>query len=157
MVVRERVTYGHGLLLVSLVLLCVPLFDMWEDVAVQGNTVLSTALENSVFVGLCVLFVGLSVWLLRSDRDERYVRIVSRWSALGTASVAVVYAWVLGFQVLVQGELKPYIIAADGVVIGAITRGNSLIKPRGDTVVEQGDHVVVFTDVDALSEVTEKL
>ncbi|WP_424017983.1 Trk system potassium transporter TrkA [Halorientalis pallida] len=44
-----------------------------------------------------------------------------------------------------------------GVVIGAITRGNSLIKPRGDTVIERGDHVVVFTDVDALSEVTEKL
>jgi trk system potassium uptake protein TrkA len=45
----------------------------------------------------------------------------------------------------------------DGVVIGAITRGNTLIKPRGDTVVERGDHVVVFTEVGVLSEVTEKL
>jgi trk system potassium uptake protein TrkA len=44
-----------------------------------------------------------------------------------------------------------------GVVIGAITRGDDLITPRGDTVVERGDHVVVFADSDSLSEVTEKL
>ncbi|WP_336001936.1 Trk system potassium transporter TrkA [Halorientalis halophila] len=45
----------------------------------------------------------------------------------------------------------------EGVVLGAITRGNDLITPRGDTVVQVGDHVVVFADVDALTEVTEKL
>jgi trk system potassium uptake protein TrkA len=42
----------------------------------------------------------------------------------------------------------------DGVVVGAIARGGRLITPRGDTVVEPGDHVVLFADaevVDALA------
>jgi len=45
----------------------------------------------------------------------------------------------------------------DGVVVGAITRGDELITPRGKTVVEPGDHVVVFLDRDVLEEVTSKL
>jgi trk system potassium uptake protein TrkA len=32
-----------------------------------------------------------------------------------------------------------------------------LVTPRGDTVVEVGDHVVVFVQADALEEVTAKL
>jgi trk system potassium uptake protein TrkA len=41
----------------------------------------------------------------------------------------------------------------DGVVVGAITRDGELITPRGDTVIEVDDHVVVFVDSDALDEV----
>jgi trk system potassium uptake protein TrkA len=61
-------------------------------------------------------------------------------------------------SVLVDRPIRESMVdLPDGVVIGAITRGNTLIKPRGDTVIERRDHVVVFTEVDALSEVTEKL
>ena len=45
----------------------------------------------------------------------------------------------------------------DGVVIGAITRGDEHITPRGDTVVRQGDHVVVFAATEVLDDVTEQL
>jgi len=45
----------------------------------------------------------------------------------------------------------------DGVVIGAITRDGELISPRGDTVIELGDHIVVFVDVEYLDEATGKL
>ncbi|WP_254271848.1 Trk system potassium transporter TrkA [Haloarcula marina] len=38
----------------------------------------------------------------------------------------------------------------DGVVIGAITRNGNLVIPRGDTVLERGDHVVVFVDAEVL-------
>lgn len=44
-----------------------------------------------------------------------------------------------------------------GVVIGAITRDGDRITPRGDTVVEVGDHVVVFVRASEISEVTGKL
>ena len=44
-----------------------------------------------------------------------------------------------------------------GVVIGAITRGDDLITPRGDTVVRPGDHVVVFVETAILDEVTPQL
>ncbi|GGL50795.1 Trk system potassium transporter TrkA [Halocalculus aciditolerans] len=45
----------------------------------------------------------------------------------------------------------------DGLVIGAITRGEAVITPRGDTVVEVGDHVVVFVREDARDTVEAKL
>ncbi|MDF9745361.1 Trk system potassium transporter TrkA [Natrinema salsiterrestre] len=41
-----------------------------------------------------------------------------------------------------------------GVVIGAISRDGELITPRGETVVDGGDHVVVFVDTAVLDEVT---
>ncbi|GAB3671576.1 Trk system potassium transporter TrkA [Halopiger thermotolerans] len=45
----------------------------------------------------------------------------------------------------------------DGVVVGAITRDGRLITPRGDTVLERGDHVVVFVDTRVLDEVAAAL
>ncbi|GAD51513.1 Trk system potassium uptake protein TrkA [Halarchaeum acidiphilum MH1-52-1] len=43
------------------------------------------------------------------------------------------------------------------IVIGAITRANDVITPRGDTVVEVGDHVVVFVPTSASAEVAERV
>ena len=45
----------------------------------------------------------------------------------------------------------------DGVVIGAITRDGELISPRGDTVIEADDHVVVFIDAACLEEASNLL
>ncbi|MBX0325698.1 Trk system potassium transporter TrkA [Halomicroarcula sp. F13] len=40
----------------------------------------------------------------------------------------------------------------DGVVIGAITRDGGLVIPRGDTVIQQGDHVVLFVAAESLDD-----
>ncbi|AXR81017.1 Trk system potassium transporter TrkA [Natrarchaeobaculum sulfurireducens] len=45
----------------------------------------------------------------------------------------------------------------EGVVIGAVTRDGELITPRGETVLEGGDHVVVFVDTEVLDEVAAAL
>ncbi|QZP37720.1 Trk system potassium transporter TrkA [Halobaculum magnesiiphilum] len=45
----------------------------------------------------------------------------------------------------------------DCLVIGAITRDGELVTPRGDTVIEPGDHVVVFFEESAVDEVTSKI
>ncbi|MHB9285515.1 Trk system potassium transporter TrkA [Halobacteriales archaeon Cl-PHB] len=45
----------------------------------------------------------------------------------------------------------------EGVVLGAITRNGDFVVPRGDTVVEVGDHVVVFVDADHVEEATTQL
>ncbi|ELZ84339.1 Trk system potassium transporter TrkA [Haloferax larsenii] len=45
----------------------------------------------------------------------------------------------------------------EGVVIGAITRRREFITPRGDTVIEPGDHVVVFVDSTVIGDVSPKL
>ncbi|MFB6154744.1 MAG: Trk system potassium transporter TrkA [Haloferacaceae archaeon] len=44
-----------------------------------------------------------------------------------------------------------------GVVIGAITRNRELITPRGNTVVEPGDRVVVFVDAKVVDDVAPRL
>jgi trk system potassium uptake protein TrkA len=45
----------------------------------------------------------------------------------------------------------------EGVVIGAITRDQRFITPRGDTVIEPGDHVVLFVDSDCIDAVNARL
>jgi len=48
----------------------------------------------------------------------------------------------------IDGELP------DGVVVGAITRNGSFVTPRGDTVIGDGDHVVVFAELAAVDAVS---
>jgi trk system potassium uptake protein len=43
------------------------------------------------------------------------------------------------------------------VVIGAISRNGTLVTPRGDTVPQPGDHVVLFVDAAVLDEVSAKV
>ncbi|WP_225334767.1 Trk system potassium transporter TrkA [Halomicrobium urmianum] len=45
----------------------------------------------------------------------------------------------------------------DGVVVGAISRGGQLVTPRGDTVIQPGDHVILFVDTAVLDEVTDRI
>lgn len=45
----------------------------------------------------------------------------------------------------------------DGVVIGAITRNGTFVIPRGDTVVQRGDHVVVFVEIEVLEAASSRL
>jgi signal transduction histidine kinase/PAS domain-containing protein len=119
MALRDRADSTWLLLVVSLLLFCVPLVDMWQDVA-AGKPPASTVLENSIVLLLSGSFVRLSVWLLRTDWEPEYARLVARWSILGTGCVTLAYGWVLGFQVFAQNDLKPYVIAADGVVIAGL-------------------------------------
>ncbi|WP_331233920.1 Trk system potassium transporter TrkA [Natronorarus salvus] len=44
-----------------------------------------------------------------------------------------------------------------GVVIGAITRGEEYVTPRGDTVIEEGDHLVLFADPERIGKVASLL
>ena len=45
----------------------------------------------------------------------------------------------------------------EGFVLGAITRDREFVVPRGDTIVEPGDHVVAFVERSAFADVSEKL
>lgn len=44
-----------------------------------------------------------------------------------------------------------------GVVIGAISRADELVVPRGDTTIKSGDHVVLFADTEIIDAVTAKV
>jgi trk system potassium uptake protein TrkA len=43
------------------------------------------------------------------------------------------------------------------VTIGAITRDGVYVTPRGDTVVEVGDHVVVFAETNTIDAVAARI
>ena len=57
-------------------------------------------------------------------------------------------SWVAGRELVDVVDELP-----DGVVIGAISRDGELLGPRGATVFEPGDHVVVFVDATVLDEI----
>ncbi|MFQ3295625.1 MAG: trk system potassium uptake protein TrkA [Natrialbaceae archaeon] len=44
-----------------------------------------------------------------------------------------------------------------GMVVGAITRNGEYVIPRGDTVVDRGDHAIVFVDASIIDEVVRQL
>lgn len=45
----------------------------------------------------------------------------------------------------------------EGVVVGAITRNGSFVMPRGETVVQPNDHVVVFAESSVVKETLDRL
>ena len=48
----------------------------------------------------------------------------------------------------------------EGTVLGALVRGDGVIIPRGDTVVEEGDHVILLTmpeNMDSLESMFRKI
>jgi trk system potassium uptake protein TrkA len=99
----------------------------------------------------------------REATAEEITRFTREHQAENVAIVESDRAEVLEIEVDADSILTGRTIAEsaadlpDGVVIGAITRNGAFVIPRGDTVVERGDHVVVFVEITSLEEVSEKL
>jgi trk system potassium uptake protein len=112
------------------------------------------------------LFEQVGVDVAINPREETAEEIVRFTRADHTEKVAMVEhdrAEVIEIEVGKDSALtgRPIIETTadlpDGVVIGALSRGGELITPRGTTVVEPGDHVVVFVDATVLDQVIEAL
>ena len=104
-----------GLLAVS-----VPAFDMGQDVFAEGKPPVTTLIENSPLVLLGVAIIGVAVWLAFSEWESAYVRTVAKLATLHSLGVALLVTLVVSVQLHLQGDLKPFIIAADAVVIGIL-------------------------------------
>ena len=118
-------------------------------------------IENLTFAELFEM-VGVDVSI--NPREETAEEIIRFTRAGRTEKIAMIEhdrAEVIEFEVGPDSALvgRPIVEAAadfpDGVVVGAISRGGELVTPRGSTVVEAGDHVVVFVHADVLDEVVE--
>ncbi|MCU4742601.1 Trk system potassium transporter TrkA [Natronoglomus mannanivorans] len=112
------------------------------------------------------LFETVGVDVAINPREETAEEIVRFTRAEQTEKVAMLEhdrAEVIEFEVGPDSVLAGEPIAAattdlpDGVVIGAISRSGDLMTPRGETVIEPGDHVVVFADATVLEEVLEAI
>jgi PAS domain S-box-containing protein len=97
----------------------VPVFDMADDIA-MGQPPLTTVVENSPLIVLSLAVVAAGGWLATSDWDVTYVRTAAQITAAAVVGTAVVVTVVVTVQQQLQNNLKPLIIAADAVVIGAL-------------------------------------
>ncbi|ELZ85654.1 potassium transporter peripheral membrane component [Haloferax elongans ATCC BAA-1513] len=112
------------------------------------------------------LFEAVGVDIGVSPREvvaEEITRFTREGGAENVALIETDKAEVLEIEVdpdsILAGTPIRESIAAlpEGVVIGAITRRREFITPRGDTVIEPGDHVVVFVDSTVIGDVSPKL
>jgi len=108
--------------------------------------------------------VGVDVAISpRNVTAEEITRFTRERHAENVAIIEGDQAEVLEFEVDSESVLVDRSIqdsSADfpeGAVIGAIARNGTHITPRGDTVVREGDHVIVFAGGDAVSEVSERM
>ncbi|WIV66844.1 Trk system potassium transporter TrkA [Natrialbaceae archaeon AArc-T1-2] len=112
------------------------------------------------------LFETVGIDVAINPREETAEEIVRFTRADHTEKVAMLEhdrAEVLEIEVTDNSVLAGREIAEatadlpERVVIGAISRGGDLVTPRGTTVIEPGDHVVIFVDAGVLEEVIESI
>jgi len=117
----RRLLAGGSISLLGCLLLGVPLFDIWDDATNLSWGILTTIAENALFLALAGGLVVGGVWLVRSDWATDHVTRVARRTVLATVAFGALIAWAAGLQLQVMGALKPYVLAMNGVIIGAVT------------------------------------
>lgn len=111
---------GAVVALVGLLVAAIPAFDIYDDAVVQADPPLTTVVENLPLLTLAGVVIASGIWLAKSDWEGRYTRTVARLTAGAVVGTTMLMALVVFVQFRLQGELKPLIIAADAVVVGAI-------------------------------------
>ncbi len=122
-----------------------------------------TVVENSEYVDLFEE-VGIDVAVNpRKSTAEEITRFTRERQANKVALIESDIAEVLEFEVtadspLVDRPIKESVQELpDGVVFGAVSRNGGFVVPRGETVIQAGDTVVIFVEADAIDEVLDKV
>ncbi|WP_435102049.1 PAS domain-containing sensor histidine kinase [Halarchaeum sp. P4] len=113
---------GTGVLvLIGLLTLVVPLYDIWTDVFTPPRTtVASTLAENALPATLALVLLVGTAEFVRRDWDGLEVYRVGGWTALTAAIATVLMVLIVGIQVAIQDHLKLHIIAANAVIVAAL-------------------------------------
>jgi signal transduction histidine kinase len=106
--------------LLGLLLLAIPVFDILNDLTDLSWGIAYTLAENAWFVLLAGALVYGGVWLERVDWETEYVTTVATHTILGTAAIAALVGWAVAIQLLVMETLKPFVLALNGVLVGAV-------------------------------------
>jgi len=115
----DPVVGGLVVALVGLLPTVVPVYDVLDDVA-AGNPPSTTLVESAPLLALAGAVVAAGAWLAGSDREPASVRTIVVWTAGAAALAVAVFSVVLGVQLYRQSELKPFVIAANAVLIAAV-------------------------------------
>jgi len=106
------------------------------------------------------LDVGVNPRLVTAEEITRFTRArrTENVAMLESDRAEVLEVEVGSDSVLFETPIEEAMAALpDGIVIGAITRDGELITPRGETIIEGDDHVVVFADTRVVDEATAAL
>jgi signal transduction histidine kinase len=106
--------------LLGLVLLAIPVYDMLDDVTDLSWGIGFTLAENASFLLLASVLVYGGLWLRRVDWETQYVTTVAVHTILGTAAIAALIGWAVVMQLVVMDALKPFVLALNGVLVGAV-------------------------------------
>ncbi|GAD53001.1 hypothetical protein MBEHAL_1761 [Halarchaeum acidiphilum MH1-52-1] len=106
--------------LLGFLLLAIPFYDMWDDVSTLSWAVATTTVENAPLICLALALVYGGVWLGGTDWEPGYVWTVTKWNLGAAAGIAALYALVIALQLWAMHRLKPWILALDGVLFGAV-------------------------------------
>ncbi|WP_339103609.1 ATP-binding protein [Haloterrigena salinisoli] len=104
----------------GLLILLVPLYDMWDDLRNLSWGLLWTLLENSALLVLASGLVLAGVWIVRLDWETEYVVTIAKWNLLVGGAIAVLFLWTVVIQLRVMEEPKPYVLALNGVLFGVV-------------------------------------
>jgi len=99
----------------------------------------------------------------RQEVAEEITRLTQESRTVGLALVGSEQAEILEIEVESDSVFAGRTIREadanmpDGIVVGAVSRGVEFVPPRGDTTIQEGDHVVLFVDAEVHDEVLEKV
>lgn len=116
----RRSLAGASVSLLGLVLLAIPVYDMFDDVTTLSWRVGFTLVENVSFLLLASVLVYGGLWLRGLDWETQYVTRVAVHTILGTAAIAALIGWAVVMQLVVMDALKPFVLALNGVLVGAV-------------------------------------
>lgn len=112
------------------------------------------------------LFETVGVDVAVNPRQEvaaEITRLTQRDTTVGVALVGSEQAEIIEIEVDADSVFSERTIREadtdlpDGIVVGAVARGVESVPPRGDTMIHEGDHVVLFVDAEVRDEVVEKV
>lgn len=105
----------------GILMLAIPLYDIWEDVQQFGWRLSVTLAENALFLLLAGTLVAGGVWLVRTDLETAQVTQIARRTVGATVVIGLLIGWTGFVQALHQSGLKPGILALNGILVGAVT------------------------------------
>ncbi|WP_276273540.1 ATP-binding protein [Haloarcula litorea] len=106
---RQELGVGAVVAVVGLAVAGLAAVDVYVDAVQQGDPLWTTALENTLSLGVAAALVGTAAWLW-TRATERQARRMGAWAGVAVAAVGLTALLVLGSQSL-QSRFKPIPLA----------------------------------------------
>jgi signal transduction histidine kinase len=105
---------------IGFVMLATQVYDIWNNVITLDWFALMIFAENFVLMVLAVLLIIAGGWLARQDWQPSEKILAAKWTIGGAVALSGTYAVVILIQMEALGYIRPYVLVADGIVMGSV-------------------------------------